>query len=142
MLKKTKNRKGFTLIELIVVIAILGILAAIMIPRFGGFQDRARQSQAVVDAKQIATAIDGLNAETNAWPISAEVTVTMVDDLSGVKTDGVTTNALFFDGSGGFTYAVKVNGKWYIAGRDGTGPVKAHSTSPSDVAPTADLDDY
>jgi type II secretion system protein G len=61
--KNLKNRKGFTLIELIVVIAILGILAAILIPRFSGFQDRAHATQVLVEAKQIATAMDGLQAE-------------------------------------------------------------------------------
>ncbi|MDW7667538.1 MAG: type II secretion system protein [Bacillota bacterium] len=40
--KRLRNRKGFTLIELIVVIAILGILALIAIPRFAGFTDRAK----------------------------------------------------------------------------------------------------
>ena len=42
LLIKKMNKKGFTLIELIVVIAILGILASIAIPRFSGFTDKAK----------------------------------------------------------------------------------------------------
>ncbi|TCO79170.1 prepilin-type N-terminal cleavage/methylation domain-containing protein [Marinisporobacter balticus] len=40
--KRLKNRKGFTLVELIVVIAILGILAAMVAPKFGGITDNAK----------------------------------------------------------------------------------------------------
>ncbi len=41
-LTKKRNQKGFTLVELVVVIAILGILAAIAVPRFTGIQKNAK----------------------------------------------------------------------------------------------------
>ncbi|WP_425448624.1 type II secretion system protein [Dethiothermospora halolimnae] len=55
--KKINNKKGFTLIELIVVIAILGILAAIAIPRLGGFRDSASSAADEATAATIANAI-------------------------------------------------------------------------------------
>ncbi len=44
MLRKKLNKKGFTLIELIVVIAVIAILAAVLLPRFTGFSRSARES--------------------------------------------------------------------------------------------------
>ena len=55
--KRLRNRKGFTLIELIVVIAILGILALIAIPRFAGFTDKAK-----IQADEQYASIIGNNA--------------------------------------------------------------------------------
>ena len=57
-LNKKRNKKGFTLIELVVVIAILGILVAIAIPKLSGFRDRAAQSADKATAATIANAAE------------------------------------------------------------------------------------
>jgi len=54
--KKKENGKGFTLVELIVVLVILAILAAILVPALLSYIDRARQSRDLLDAKDCLTA--------------------------------------------------------------------------------------
>ena len=58
MIQKLRgNKQGFTLIELMIVIAIIGILAAIAIPNFIAYRNKAFCSQAESDAKSIAADI-------------------------------------------------------------------------------------
>lgn len=112
-MKKT-SKKGFTLIELIVVIAILGILAAILIPQFVGFQDKARVKAAVSEAASVATAIDAYYAESGVYPTDTtksdlDISSAMKENITNLETDG------------GFTYTHD-NGKQ--AGRaDAASPV-------------------
>lgn len=62
MFNLKRNKKGFTLIELIVVIAILAILAAIAIPSFIGITQTAQTNVAMANGTAIATAINTYNA--------------------------------------------------------------------------------
>jgi type IV pilus assembly protein PilA len=62
-----KSKKGFTLIELMIVVAIIGILAAIAIPNFLKFQAKSKQSEAKTNLKGVYTAETAYFGENNDY---------------------------------------------------------------------------
>ena len=67
MLSKLRSKKGFTLIELMIVVAIIGILAAIAIPNFLKFQAKSKQSEAKANLGAIFTGEIAYFGEKNAY---------------------------------------------------------------------------
>ena len=56
MFKKLKNKKGFTLVELIVVLVILAILAALLVPALTGYIDKANQEKVIAECRSVVVA--------------------------------------------------------------------------------------
>ena len=66
--KRMGNQKGFTLIELMIVVAIIGILTAIAFPLYANIQARARVAKAQADARTLASAVVVYSAHTGVLP--------------------------------------------------------------------------
>lgn len=71
--KKSKNGKsGFTLIELMVVVVIIGILAGLIVPRIMGSDDKAREAKAKMQIESIETALKLYKLDNGAYPTTEQ----------------------------------------------------------------------
>lgn len=70
---KYKSQKGFTIVELLIVIVVIGILAALVLNTFAGVQERARDTERQTDVNSISTQLEVYYNDNGGYPTFAQI---------------------------------------------------------------------
>ena len=97
-----RKQKGFTLIELMIVVAIIGILAAIAIPAYADYIKRARVSEMLAKAAEVKTNLTEYYTSKNVFPTVAQYSVQVAAPSSNIaNVNNQTTNGTVGTGAQG-----------------------------------------
>lgn len=89
MNKLKLGQRGFTIVELLIVIVIIGILATIGFVAFSGAQNRARKSNAEATVSQIKSKLGEYNAEEDSYPADKAAVLTFLRSAEGGNNDSL-----------------------------------------------------
>jgi type IV pilus assembly protein PilA len=110
MFKYLHKKKGFTLIELMIVVAIIGILAAIAIPNFLKYQARSKQSEAKMNLGSLGTSAESYHAEHDTYSPGAAPADAAGNNAMGWGVTGTARYDYYYDGHLYYTHTQGLGG--------------------------------
>ena len=107
MISRLKNESGFTIVELLIVIVVIGILAGLVLNTFNGIQSRARDTERKTDVNAIHAQVEAYQADNGFYPTTANM-----GDSSWIDTNlpGLDSEALNDPSGGGYAFAASPSG--------------------------------
>lgn len=93
-----RGEKGFTLMELLIVVAVLGVLAAVLVPRLGAFLSSGQMAAANTEVANVETAALAFYADTNGdWPTTTNTIGANNSLMDGPGTEVYLSKAAVYD---------------------------------------------
>lgn len=87
MVSLKNKQSGFTLVELLIVIVVIGILAALVITTFSGVQQRARNAERQTDVNAVASQLEKYYADNGSYPTAANIADASWRSAQGFRID-------------------------------------------------------
>lgn len=85
-----QNKKGFTLIEMLIVVAIIGLLASVVVLGLGGARERSRDAKRAADIKQIQNGLEAAYSNPTGYPTDPSA-------IAGVTMQGPSGDAYVYE---------------------------------------------
>ena len=85
MISLNKQNKGFTIVELLIVIVVIGILAGLVITTYNGIQQKARNTERTTDLKTFQSQLEAYNANNGRYPSSTDLGSTSANNVTFIQ---------------------------------------------------------
>lgn len=112
-----KKNKGFTLIEILIVVAIIGLLASVVLVGLGSFRSRGRDARRIADIRSVQNSLELFYVKSNAYPTATNWTdlktalVGAGIGISNVPLDPLDPSTTYF-----YAYGVSADKQSYVLG--------------------------
>ncbi len=118
MISLKKKQSGFTIVELLIVIVVIGILAGLVITTFNGIQQKARDTERETDVKALHSQLEAFWAQKGYYPSLADMnnTTFVSTNMKGLSSDafkdprGTASTLVAAAAANSYAYAVQTSG--------------------------------